>query len=164
MDTLSQSNSCCESHNTQASRQPGTQTHTQTHTHTRTHTHTQTHTHTHTLVLFFLLLAHVPGAFALRVAVNVHMPKDRVTGSNLGYGFVEFLGEEDAEYALKIMNMINLYGKPIRVNKVLPSPSTHTHTHRHTHTQPQTHRHTHAHTDTHTVLELFHDAQLKAAL
>uniref|UniRef100_A0A8V5GL34 Splicing factor 3B subunit 4 n=1 Tax=Melopsittacus undulatus TaxID=13146 RepID=A0A8V5GL34_MELUD len=31
-----------------------------------------------------------------------------------GYGFVEFLSEEDADYAIKIMNMIKLYGKPIR--------------------------------------------------
>lgn len=29
--------------------------------------------------------------------VNVHMPKDRVTGSHQNYGFVEFLSEEDAE-------------------------------------------------------------------
>ena len=49
--------------------------------------------------------------------VNVHMPKDRVTMMHQGYGFVEFLGEEDADYAIKIMNMIKLYGKPIRVNK-----------------------------------------------
>ena len=35
----------------------------------------------------------------------------------LGYGFVEFLAEEDADYSIKIMNMIKLYGKPIRVNK-----------------------------------------------
>lgn len=34
-----------------------------------------------------------------------------------GYGFVEFLSEEDADYAIKIMNMIKLFGKPIRVNK-----------------------------------------------
>lgn len=34
-----------------------------------------------------------------------------------GYGFVEFLSEDDADYAIKIMNMIKLYGKPIRVNK-----------------------------------------------
>lgn len=34
-----------------------------------------------------------------------------------GYGFIEFLSEEDADYAIKIMNMIKLYGKPIRVNK-----------------------------------------------
>lgn len=50
-------------------------------------------------------------------SVNVHMPKDRVTQMHQGYGFVEFLSEEDADYAIKIMNMIKLYGKPIRVNK-----------------------------------------------
>ncbi|CAF1088431.1 unnamed protein product [Didymodactylos carnosus] len=49
--------------------------------------------------------------------VNVHIPKDRVTQGHQGYGFVEFLSEEDADYAIKIMNMIKLYGKPIRVNK-----------------------------------------------
>lgn len=51
------------------------------------------------------------------LAVNVHMPKDRVTQMHQGYGFVEFLSEEDADYGIKIMNMIKLYGKPIRVNK-----------------------------------------------
>ena len=30
---------------------------------------------------------------------------------------MEFLTEEDADYSIKIMNMIKLYGKPIRVNK-----------------------------------------------
>merc|ERR1719394_755489 len=49
--------------------------------------------------------------------VNVHMPKDRITQSHQGYGFVEFMGEEDADYAIKIMNMIKLFGKPVRVNK-----------------------------------------------
>jgi len=49
--------------------------------------------------------------------MNVHMPKDRVTTQHQGYGFVEFLGEDDADYSIKIMNMIKLYGKPIRVNK-----------------------------------------------
>jgi splicing factor 3B subunit 4 len=52
-------------------------------------------------------------------SVNVHMPKDRVTQAHQGYGFVEFMGEEDADYAIKIMNMIKLFGKPIRVNKVI---------------------------------------------
>lgn len=52
------------------------------------------------------------------LAVNVHMPKDRITQAHQGYGFVEFIGEEDADYAIKIMNMIKLYGRPIRVNKV----------------------------------------------
>lgn len=39
-----------------------------------------------------------------------------------GYGFCEFLTEEDAEYACKIMNQIKLWGKPIRVNKVCHDP------------------------------------------
>jgi len=52
------------------------------------------------------------------LAVNVHMPKDRITQAHQGYGFVEFMGEEDADYAIKIMNMIKLFGKPVRVNKV----------------------------------------------
>jgi len=34
-----------------------------------------------------------------------------------GYGFVEFLSEDDADYSIKIMNMIKLFGKPVRVNK-----------------------------------------------
>ena len=46
------------------------------------------------------------------------MPKDRITQQHQGYGFVEFMGEDDADYSIKIMNMIKLYGKPIRVNKV----------------------------------------------
>ena len=39
-----------------------------------------------------------------------------------GFGFCEFLTEEDAEYACKIMNQIKLWGKPIRVNKVRNRP------------------------------------------
>lgn len=49
--------------------------------------------------------------------VNVHIPKDKVSGKHLGYGFVEYRGEEDAEYAMKVMNMIKLYGKPLKINK-----------------------------------------------
>ncbi|KAJ4849190.1 Splicing factor 3B subunit 4 [Turnera subulata] len=49
--------------------------------------------------------------------VNVYVPKDRVTNLHQNYGFVEFRSEEDADYAIKILNMIKLYGKPIRVNK-----------------------------------------------
>lgn len=49
--------------------------------------------------------------------VNVHMPKDKVSGKYQGYGFVEFRGEDDAEYCLKVMNMVKLYGKAIKVNK-----------------------------------------------
>ncbi|KAL4457523.1 hypothetical protein ABPG75_012388 [Micractinium tetrahymenae] len=49
--------------------------------------------------------------------VNVYMPKDRVTNEHQGYGFVEFRSEEDADYAIKILNMVKLFGKPLRVNK-----------------------------------------------
>lgn len=49
--------------------------------------------------------------------VNVHLPKDRVTQTHQGYGFVEFISEEDADYAARIMNQIRLFNKPIRVNK-----------------------------------------------
>ncbi len=34
-----------------------------------------------------------------------------------GFGFCEFLSEEDADYACKIMNQIKLFGKPLRANK-----------------------------------------------
>ena len=46
------------------------------------------------------------------------MPKDRITQNHQSYGFIEFMSEEDADYAIKIMNMIKVFGKPIRVNKV----------------------------------------------
>ena len=49
--------------------------------------------------------------------MNVHLPKDRVSQAHQGYGFVEFISEEDADYAAKVMNQIRLFGKPIRVNK-----------------------------------------------
>ena len=58
-------------------------------------------------------------ATSLTSSANVHMPKDRVSGSHQAYGFVEFMSEEDADYAIKIMQMIKLYGKPIKVNKVI---------------------------------------------
>eukprot|EP00889_Picochlorum_renovo_P000180 jgi/Picre1/27210/NNA_000179.t1 len=47
--------------------------------------------------------------------VHVYLPKDRVTGEHQGYGFVELKSEEDAAYAIKVLNMVKLYGKPIRV-------------------------------------------------
>lgn len=45
------------------------------------------------------------------------MPKDKVTGKHQGYGFVEFRSEEDADYAIKVLNMVKLYQKPIKMNK-----------------------------------------------
>eukprot|EP01038_Epipyxis_sp_PR26KG_P010782 gene10782-14478_t len=49
--------------------------------------------------------------------INVHMPKDKVSGKHLGYGFVEYRSEDDADYAIKVLNMVKLYQKPIKVNK-----------------------------------------------
>ena len=49
--------------------------------------------------------------------VSVYMPKDRVTSQYQGYGFVELKSEEDAEYAIRILNMVRLFGKPLRVSK-----------------------------------------------
>ena len=49
--------------------------------------------------------------------VNVYMPKDRVSNAHQGYAFVEYRGEDDADYAIKVLNMIKLFGKPIRTNK-----------------------------------------------
>lgn len=62
----------------------------------------------------------------LLAVVNVHLPKDRISMAHQGYGFCEFLTEEDAEYACKIMNQIKLWGKPIRVNKVRHSDTGYT--------------------------------------
>ena len=49
--------------------------------------------------------------------VTVYMPKDRVSNAHQGYAFVEYRGEEDADYATKTLNMIKVYGKPMRVSK-----------------------------------------------
>lgn len=49
--------------------------------------------------------------------VNVHLPRDRVTGAHQGFGFVEFNNVSDANYAVNILKMIRLYGKPLRVNE-----------------------------------------------
>jgi splicing factor 3B subunit 4 len=49
--------------------------------------------------------------------VNVHVPRDKITGEHQGFAFVEFRSEDDADYAIKLMHMIKLYGKAIKVNK-----------------------------------------------
>lgn len=49
--------------------------------------------------------------------MSVYLPKDRVSGVHQGYGFVEFRGADDADYAVKVMNMVKLFGKAVRVSK-----------------------------------------------
>eukprot|EP00398_MALV-I-01_sp_L67-1_P000795 gene795-746_t len=48
---------------------------------------------------------------------SLSLPRDKITGTHQGYGFVEFKHEEDADYCVRIMNMVKLFQKPIRVNK-----------------------------------------------
>lgn len=45
------------------------------------------------------------------------MPRDKIVNNHQGYAFVELNSVEDADYAIRVMNMIRLFGKPIRVNK-----------------------------------------------
>lgn len=48
---------------------------------------------------------------------SVYMPKDKVTQAHNGYGFIEFLDIMDADYAITILNMVKLFGKPLKVSK-----------------------------------------------
>jgi splicing factor 3B subunit 4 len=49
--------------------------------------------------------------------VDVSVPLDKVNGRPSGFAFVEYRSELDAEYALKVLNMLPLYGRGIRVRK-----------------------------------------------
>jgi len=49
--------------------------------------------------------------------LSVHMPKDKLTSSHNGYGFIEFIDVADAEYAIQIMSMVKLHGRMLRVSK-----------------------------------------------
>ena len=48
--------------------------------------------------------------------VNVHIPKDKVTGQHQGFGFVEFESEADAAYAINVLSGVRVYGQAIKVN------------------------------------------------
>jgi splicing factor 3B subunit 4 len=37
---------------------------------------------------------------------DVSMPRDKVTGQHQNYGFVEFNGPDDADYAIRIMTVL----------------------------------------------------------
>ena len=47
----------------------------------------------------------------------MHFPRDKITNEHSGFGFVEFKNEVDAEYSIKIMHMVKLFGRTIKVNK-----------------------------------------------
>lgn len=48
---------------------------------------------------------------------SVFLPRDRVNGTHQSFAFVEFDCERDADYTLKIMAALNLYGRPLRLSK-----------------------------------------------
>jgi splicing factor 3B subunit 4 len=48
---------------------------------------------------------------------NVFIPTDKVTNRHSNYAFVEFKNEEDAEYAVNVLNMVRLYGKCLRLSR-----------------------------------------------
>ena len=52
----------------------------------------------------------------IHTIVNVHIPRDKITNEHQGNGFVEFKNEEDADYSIKILHMVKLFGKPVKFN------------------------------------------------
>ena len=49
--------------------------------------------------------------------VSVSMPRDKITQMHQGFAFCEYSDSDVADYAVRIMNMIKLYGKQLRINK-----------------------------------------------
>lgn len=47
----------------------------------------------------------------------LNLPKDRILRKHQGYGFVEFRGVQDADYALEILRGIRLYGRTLKMKK-----------------------------------------------
>ena len=48
----------------------------------------------------------------------VHFPKDRVTGEHSDFAFVEFKWVRDAQYAMKVLNRVPLYGRALSIREV----------------------------------------------
>ena len=48
---------------------------------------------------------------------SVSLPADKVTGRHKEFAFVEYRSEEDAEYAVCVLNMVRLFGKSLRVSR-----------------------------------------------
>ncbi|KAG7888274.1 hypothetical protein KL936_003486 [Ogataea polymorpha] len=50
---------------------------------------------------------------------SIRLPKDKVLRRHQGYGFVEFFNVKDCEYVLNICSGLSLYGKVLRVKKLI---------------------------------------------
>ena len=48
---------------------------------------------------------------------NVHIPRDRLSQLHQGYGFVEMASPNDADYAVRVLTGIKLFGRPLKVSK-----------------------------------------------
>jgi splicing factor 3B subunit 4 len=55
---------------------------------------------------------------------SVNIPYDRLTASHPGFGFVEMASEEDALYAMQLLNGVPLFGTPIRVSRSVSTDAT----------------------------------------
>lgn len=51
------------------------------------------------------------------VVKSVFMPRDKISGQHKEFGFVEYASSGDAEYAHKVLNMVKLFGQPLKVNR-----------------------------------------------
>ena len=51
--------------------------------------------------------------------VAITLIKDRLTAQAAGLAFVELRSVNDAEYCMRVLNMVKLYGKPLRIQKSL---------------------------------------------
>ncbi|GAM25644.1 hypothetical protein SAMD00019534_088190, partial [Acytostelium subglobosum LB1] len=49
--------------------------------------------------------------------VKVFMPKDKLTQQHSGRAYIEFQSEADADYVMRIMNYVRLFGRPLRLKK-----------------------------------------------
>lgn len=52
---------------------------------------------------------------------NLNMPRDRILRTHQGFGFVEFATAEDANYTLKTLAGLLLYGKSLKLKKTEPA-------------------------------------------
>merc|ERR1712150_387591 len=55
--------------------------------------------------------------------ISVFLKRDRISGNHNGSGFVEFSNESDPDYVYNVMNMVCLFGMPIRIS-VITSPTS----------------------------------------
>jgi splicing factor 3B subunit 4 len=49
---------------------------------------------------------------------SVHLPKDKLLHTHMGYGFIEFHTPIDQVYALKVLQGIKLFNQSLKLNKI----------------------------------------------